>query len=212
MLALVITGCGSAQLSGHEVESGSASQGLFGFFHSRPDPVKDCKALGQWLATHGKDLTAEVERPGFIAKLEYRPAACLACMEDHDALFADSTFIRRVSPLRTTELYVLKIFVGKAGSDSLYLELSESLLPDLVEVVGTDTVPCAFMHVEAMPSMMHYRSALIGFDRPQDGKDRSVVLRDSKRQFGGDLVFGLPKGGVSHYFTALADTLTSIHS
>lgn len=208
LIGFLSLGCGPKGGVGEgEGLEGSSISSWFNSFLSRPSSVESCQALGKWLDKYGSGLVAKVERPGFEMELQYRPAACLACMENHDAVFADSTFQERVGQLKATELYVLKIYSGKSASDSSHFELSEHLAKDLVEVVGMDTFPCAFFHVEALPSLVPYRSALIGFERPQDGRVRRVIFKDTQDHFGGDLIMDLPANGLSRYAEAVPDTL-----
>jgi hypothetical protein len=212
ILLVLFTACGTGPITKEGKRPGvRPSTGFFSFFRSRTAPIQNCHELGQWLAKHDKDLVATFERPGLTGELQYRPAACLACMEKRDAAFSDSAFLKRIDQLKATELYVLRIVAGKV-SDSTQIELSENMASSFVEVVGRDTFPCSFMHVEATPSMMPYRSALIGFERAQDDKDRRVILLDSEKHLGGDLVMEFPAKGVSRYAAAVPDLTDAVHS
>jgi hypothetical protein len=171
--------------------------------------VQDCEELGEWLSEHGALLTAKEERPGLTVELQYRPAACAACAEDRDGRFEDPALRKRVMELKGAELYVLHWSVSSTAPDSLSSLWNEGLQEDLFEVVGLDTLPCAFMHMEAMPAMLPYRSALIGFDRVQDGKDRRILLRDSGKRLGGDIILEFIEGGLQRYAVDVPDSLTS---
>lgn len=166
-----------------------------------PDPIADCGELSEWLAEHPTAFHAHVERPAFTAELQYRPAACMACLEKPGATFADPWLKERVKALGTTELFVLRLSPG-TGKRELP-EITDALQMDIVEVAGTDTVPCAFLHAEPLPPGVPYRSVLLGFDRPQDASDRRVVLRDRRGELGGDLVLALPAGAATAYTQAL---------
>ena len=208
LLLVSIWGCGTARPEGALKDEAREPSWFAGLFSSRPDPIVDCKGLSGWLSANGSSLVSTVEREGFTAELQYRPAACLACLENGTAAFMDDGLRARVAELDKTELYVLRIASRMDHSDDApQLILSENLRGDLVAVMGPDTLECAFIHMEAMPSMLPYTSALIGFDRPQDGRDRRIILRDRADGFGGDLVFQF--GGLGRYTAILPDSLIS---
>lgn len=214
VLCMLFVACGHDSLLDEEIADagGTEDTGIFAWLMLPPKPVDDCRGLGKWLDKYGERFNSRVERPGFVLEASYRPAACTACMEERGSVFADSAFRQRVAQLKATEFYVLKVTVGKNEQDTLFLELSDILIADLIEVVGRDTFPCSFMHVEAVPSSLPYRSALVGFDRPQDGRDRYLVLRDREGHFGGDLNLVFPEGSMKAYLTIAPDTLTSPRS
>lgn len=210
-LPLLLTACGNgpADGGGGAVQGGFGDRGFFGWSRPAPKPLRDCAGLAKWLAGHGDGFTARVERPGLVLEASYRPAACTACMENSGAAFADSLFRMRAAELGRSELYVLKLSPGKAGRDGMAMQLDKDLAGDLVEVVGQDTFPCSFIHVEALPSLLPYGTALAGFDRPQDGRDRHLVLRDREGRLGGDLVLSFPQGRLAAYLIMAPDSVTS---
>lgn len=213
VLCMLSAACGQ-QLSpaGAAEDVADREGGFLASLMPPPRPAKDCKGLGKWLARNGGRFTSRVERPGFVLEASYRPAACTACMEAGGSTFADSAFQQRVVQLKATELYVLKVSARTDKQDTLNLEISDILMGDLIEVVGSDTFPCSFLHVEAVPSMLPYRTALVGFDRPQDGRDRHLVLHDPEGRFGGAITLTFPEGGLGAYLAIAPDTLTSPRS
>lgn len=213
-LALLVASCTDGPLGEQKVGAGhpdADGAGLFSWLRPTPKPLTDCAGLAKWLASNGDRFTAKIKRPGFEVEATYRAAACTACMEDREAAFADTAFQARVAQLRQTELYILKLTPGQEG-DSLTLDLGAQLAGSLVEVVGTDTFPCSFIHVEALPSLLPYRTALIAFDRPQDDRDRQLVLLDPASSYGGNLTFLFPQGHLRTYLALVPDTLTSPRS
>lgn len=206
LLLVSIWGCGIAQPEGALKDEAQGLSWVARMFSSRPAAIEDCSGLSAWLSRHSSLLVARVERAEFTAELQYRPAACMACLEDRTAAFMDKGFRARVAELVNTELYVLRIAPRPGFSaEAQQLVLSENLRGDLVEVVGTDTLKCAFVHVEAMPSMLPYTSVIIGFDRPQDDLDRRIILWDRAEGLGGDLTFQF--NGLGHYSAILPDSL-----
>lgn len=158
-----------------------------------PAPLTDCEEVRNWLAEHPGAFMNVQERAGFKAELHYRPAACTACLEVGDAQLTDGSFLERSRELAFSDQYVLRLYSKKGDGERP--EVNDSWTSRIVEIVGTDTVPCAFLHVETMPPGVPYRSVLLGFDRPQDEHDRRLVIRDAEGQLGGDLHFDLPTGG-----------------
>lgn len=216
MLALFIllcAGCGQTAMDGASGQDQVYMEPDAGFlgrlFRTKVKPAKDCGELGEWLAKHRQQLAAKAETPGFTLDAEYRPAVCTACLEERQALFTDRAFQKRVAELKPTELFVLKFTERPGVPDSLRLNLDDNLAADLVEVVGNDTFNCAFMHIEATPSMLPYRTVLIGFERVQDDKDRQLVLLDRSTQRGGDVKLLFQPGGMRAFAAIAPDSLTT---
>lgn len=162
-------------------------------FNLPPAPLADCEEVRNWLAEHPGAFVNVQERAGFKAELHYRPASCIACLELGDAQLTDASFLERSRELAFSDQYVLRLYL-KEG-DGKGLELNDSWTSRIVEIVGADTVPCAFLHVETMPPGVPFRSVLLGFDRAQDAQDRKLLIRDHDRVLAGDLVFTMPTGG-----------------
>lgn len=171
-----------------------------------PEPLANCTELRQWIAEHPSAFRSNVVRPRLAVELQYRPAACIACMEAPESAFSAPTTRERMDRLAGSAQYVLHFTAGSSGGELPLL--AESLRTSIVEVVGTDTLPCAFMHVETLPPGVPYASAIIGFDRPQDDLDHRVVLLDHDGALGGTIEFALPRGGASALAQALQPTST----
>lgn len=169
--------------------------------------VRDCEGLRYWMAEHSSLFRARVERSTFSAELYYRPAACVACMENQQAQFHDPGLRSRIRELGGGELYMLRFTPDEQVGDSLFDLSWDVLMDDFVEIVGSDTVPCSFLHAEAMPSMAPYRSLTLGFDRVQDGHERKLILLDRSGKFGGDVCFSFPERAVEAYMNAVPDSL-----
>ena len=198
-----IVSCGASWVGGPHVDAGiSGKSSFFDLFKSTPDPIADCAGLGEWLQDHPGTFDAQVVRSGFKVDLQYRPAACIACGEGATRAFIDPQFTTRVGELQTSEQFVLRVTrTGEAGGNAL--ELKDALVSDIVEVIGLDTIPCSFLHVEATPPNVPFRSAILGFDRPQDGADRRLVVLDRTGRWGGHIILELPPGTLQQYTAAL---------
>lgn len=208
---LLTWGCAAERPESASAIQGSESSWFANLFTARQATVRDCSGLNSWFAENNSSFVSKVERADFTVELQYRPAACSACLEDRAASFTEPGFRARVAQLDKADLYVLRVRSATGRSDDgRRLNLSEDLLKDLAEVVGPDTLECAFVHVEALPSMLPYTSALVGFDRPQDGLDRRVILRDRSDDFGGDIIFQF--SGLGRYTAILPDSLTITRS
>jgi len=174
-------------------------------FNTTPAPLADCAALRNWLTEHPGAFVSVQERSEFKAELHYRPASCTACLELGDVQLTEKSFVERNSELAHSDQYVLRLY-PKDGDGDLP-KMDETWMPSVMEIVGTDTIPCAFLHVETLPPGVPYRSVLLGFDRPQDEQDRRLVIRDTGNLFGGDLHFNLPTGGPRALAEALNPTV-----
>ena len=157
-----------------------------------PEPITDCAGVREWLAEHPRALYARVQRAQLTAELTYRPGVCTACLELPDAALVDAAVRDRMATLSNGGLYALRFAVGT--DPAAHHALRDTLQAYIVEVIGTDTLPCAFMHVETMPPGVPYSSAIIGFDRAQDRADRRIIIRDPHNAFGGDVTLALPLG------------------
>jgi hypothetical protein len=173
-------------------------------FNTTPAPLADCEALRNWLSEHPGAFVSVQERPAFKAELHYRPAPCTACLELGDVQLTEKPFVERHRELAHSDQYVLRLYPKDRGGD--LPKMDETWMPSVMEIVGTDTVPCAFLHVETLPPGVPYRSVLLGFDRAQDEQDRRLVIRDTGKLFGGDLHFNLPTGGPRALAEALNPT------
>jgi hypothetical protein len=189
-LILALSGCEADELN--EKEQADRASWFTELFTSEPDPVTDCAALREWLAGHGDVLVSRIERTGLLAELHYRPALLQACADHGDASYMDPEFQAHTGRLAHSEAYVLRLQMPGANFDEL--ELGEQWRKDIVEVIGQDTIPCAFIHAETVPHFAPYRTLLIGFDRSQDNVDRKVVLRDRENVLGGDLILKFTTG------------------
>ncbi|MFT3884715.1 MAG: hypothetical protein QM724_04585 [Flavobacteriales bacterium] len=111
----------------------------------------------------------------------------------------------RMRELSATSAYALHISTTASGRplpDETYIRTHAW------EQVGLDTVPCTFVHLEAVPGLVPYRSFLLAFGHPQDGRDRTVHIDDPEGAFGGDRVFRFPPGAFGSLQQLITDTLS----
>jgi hypothetical protein len=201
-VGLGAVGCGASAVDSAGADAPSGKSSFFDLFSFAPDPIADCAGLGEWLQDHPGAFDAHVERTGFTVDLQYRPAACTACGEGSTLTFTDPQFTTRVGELQASELFVLRV-ANRSDVTGDALELTDALVADIVEVIGRDTIPCSFLHVEATPPNVPFRSAIIGFDRPQDSADRQLVVLDRTGRLGGHIVLELAPGRLQQFTTAL---------
>lgn len=159
----------------------------------QPKPLADCAAVREWLEEHPKAFLSTVQRSTFKAELRYRPASCAACLEMPDALLADADYQQRRLELAGSDLYLLRIMPGAHPEETPRPGFNWQAR--IEEVVGGDTIPCAFVHVETLPPGIRYQNILLGFEAPQDTRDRQLIIRDPDGALGGDLIMPLPTGG-----------------
>lgn len=159
----------------------------------QPKPLADCAAVREWLEEHPKAFLSTAARPALKAELRYRPASCAACLEMPDAQLTDADYMQRRLELAGSDLYLLRIMPGEQPEE--VPQPGFDWQTRIAEVVGGDTIPCAFIHVETLPPGMRYQSILLGFDALQDMQDRQLIIRDVDDAMGGDLIMPLPTGG-----------------
>lgn len=145
--------------------------------------------------------------------LTYQPAELRACMEDlAPAPITDPDMRARVEQLRGTDLYLLRIIPAegpRTGQSAVRMAQALDDLMDqtkgarLQEVIGTDTLDCAFIHVETAPGFVTYTTLLIGFDTPQDGREREVILKGLKEGESDQLRFRFRQGVFAAYAHAV---------
>lgn len=144
-------------------------------------PALTCADYLQHVQQHFGGLMQAVERNGVRHELIYVPTAMAACRGGSS------------TPVSTAgaDQYILRFGRSRQadGMDSLHVLDGLPFEQAFVEVVGGDTVPCAFAHGEPAPTHAPFTTVVIGFDHPQDAHDRTVVLRDAQGTLGGDLVF-----------------------
>lgn len=183
-----------------------------GFFSElldiQPRPLADCDEIREWLVEHPRAFHAVTERPGFAAELQYRPAVCMACLEQPSAKLSDPEFQKRQLELAGGDIYHLRISAGKEAG--LIPRASLAWQQQIVQVLGSDTMPCAFVHVETLPPGLPYQSVVLGFDASDEPGDRSVIITDGDGTLGGDLVLNFPKGGGRALGQAIQPTETKL--
>lgn len=206
LLLIAITGLNACQAGASaDASHDQAEQGLLAALSDRvKGPLQDCAGLRAWWIEEGAGFSVERTNGQGGFQLQYRPAACAACMERQDAIaLSDAGLRSRYRELAAAETYVLQ---AALKDQEAFLASSGDLAGRIREVVGNDTVACAFAHIEATPSLMPHLNILIGFDRPQDTRERTVLV-DAP---GGGLRFTFGRELFTRYATAVGDTL-SIH-
>ncbi|MFT3886380.1 MAG: hypothetical protein QM724_13405 [Flavobacteriales bacterium] len=138
------------------------------------DPTTDCGTLLKEIQAHPKLLTARAREGGWIWELRYRPALCRACMERMDMRLGDEALQSRRADLAGTDLYVLHL---QADKPDVKPPMEQQLMAGLIQVVDADTFSAAFLHKEATSSSAPYASYLIGFDTPENGRARTIMIR-----------------------------------
>lgn len=155
-----------------------------------------CGDVLRLLAEDWNGLRAVINNAaGHRFEAEYRPHVLDACMEVRPELrLADLA-----NGLEGLDMWLLRIprMAMKDGADpgpgqAEYLNFSAQ--HDLFEVIGSDTIPCSFLHVESTPAIGPYHQILVGFDMVLDERDRILLWRDQHGSHAGDLRFELKPG------------------
>jgi hypothetical protein len=173
-------------------------------FNIPPAPLTDCGSVRGWLVEHPRAFHAVLARPHYSVEIQYRPPLCTACFELPNARLDEPGFKQRSEELAGGDSYLLRIFPGPGPETPPVASMAWQ--HRIVQVVGVDTLPCAFVHVETLPPGVKHQNLLLGFDTGSLQEDRSVIIKDSDGTLGGDLVLTLPKGGTRALAQALHPT------
>lgn len=210
VFALVIfLGCGGLESeTGTEATENVAEQTFFSRLFSgmvTQTELEDCPGLMDWLRLNPTVLTEKFVGNGFTIVLELQLAECLACKDLPKAKFIDSNFIKQLADHTGTTAYVMRVVRNsddKGRSFDPFVKLTER---NVMQVIGSDSIPCAFLHFEASPAMAPHRTALLGFETASGTFARQVLIRDTTGELGGDISFHYSEQG----FTRLEKVLSS---
>ncbi|MEO8589947.1 MAG: hypothetical protein ABI432_11290 [Flavobacteriales bacterium] len=180
--------------------------------------ITGCADLEMLVAREFNGFMASSSSAQHAFLLEYRPAMLQLCITSGSPSDLKApAFIAEMERSRATDMYVMKVprtdeGNEKAVDEEFLLYLSNAAVKDLVEVVGEDTVECAFVHLETTPAIGPYHHMILGFDSPQDGKQRKIVWHDGSGLLGKDLVFEFKAGSFDQYEKILAQALMNSSS
>ncbi len=148
-------------------------------------------------------LRANVDEGGYSFELSYVPKEVAACRKsgDNGASVMDAS--ARAIDAGAADQYVLRI-TSKAGGpvgDAIDLEqlLGIGVQKRIHAIVGRDSLPCAFAHVESGPGHSPVTSVLIGFDAPQNSADRRIVIRETDAMESRKVTLAFPVGMFARY-------------
>lgn len=159
--------------------------------------IDDCEDLRDWLADEGRQLRSTVEADGGTWVLTYAPMAARYCLADADAYGSveepTATILDRG---RRSAMYILEV---RPGQDAAWTDDPLPTGSVVAEVLGTDTLPCALLHREPLPPSTGFKRYLLGFDRPEDARDRSVVIHRGAAGASAPIVIRLRPGAVQAF-------------
>lgn len=199
---IALTGCSEAGVTRIEALSSQSYQ-LFSAETLETESYT-CVDLGRFVANALGGLSAEVKGPhGVGIQLQYRPALLRACMGNSEALVND--VIRGMAP-EAMDTWMIKVPRMILGTDSTtssafmeYLFRSSGAARDIVLVVGSDTIPCGFVHLESTPALSQFHQLLIGFDVAEDERQRQVIWTGPHDLMGDPIHFVFREGVFAHY-------------
>lgn len=155
-----------------------------------------CGDLLRFLAEDWNGLRSEVvDAHGQRIEAEYRPRVLHACMEAQpELLLADL-----VEGPEGLDMWLLRMprsgmMDGADPGPDLSPYLASSAQHDLFEIIGNDTIPCAFWHLESTPSVGPHHQLLVGFDVALDERDRFLLWKGRPDSHSEDLRFRLKPG------------------
>jgi len=185
---LVFSRCNSENRRMTAVQVDDISPSQFRELRTVPPPT-GCKELKGWLTSHRSFLTGTVIRSSRRWEVQYRPALLSACRNYPEGKFSDTDLRREVEESVLSTTYALHLTNDKQNDRDDEVFWNEELGKDIVEVLGGDTLPCAFIHLEPGPGFLKYRTAMIGFDHGQLPVKRQIIINDPLDRFGGAISF-----------------------
>ncbi len=132
--------------------------------------------------------TRAVSQKGIRWELEFRPAVCQLCRETPHADLSDTIYMHDLDKRRQSSTYVLRAFHG-TKSNGTATQLSSIKNNDIQLIANGDSSSCSFIHVENLPEMVPYESALLAFPQEEHTSRHIVLIRDRENTLGGDLTF-----------------------
>lgn len=200
MYAVLFVGC-SGGISTEEVGRPSPASPQVELAGAYPTT---CAELGHFVAKELGGLSTEAYGPeGVGISLQYRPALLRSCMVDKEAALS---YVIKGMETGAMDSWVVKVPRTIPGTDSTtssafleYLFRSSGAKQDIVLVVGTDTVPCGFLHLESNPSMSRYHHLLIGFDVAEDHRQRQMIWTGPDDLMGAPIHFKFREGVFARY-------------
>lgn len=191
MLSGSLTGCFD-----HTAQSllpnGSDGRSLVHLFNEDTKEPLTCKEVLETYRKNRSSYTAVITRNGVRWELEYHPEVCRSCLGLPDRVLLDS--LQKISPIHheNSSSYVLRAYATEKNSarSGTIARISHGLI---TEIIGRDTIPCAFLHLETLPAEAPFHSAIVGFlHNEQLPGERRVAIRDDEHIWGGDLLFSFP--------------------
>jgi hypothetical protein len=202
MVVMLLVGCtANSGRATREAERGLAWPGAWTTWFGERKCV-DCKELLDWMREYPEAMTVKASRAERTVEVRYVPALAAACAEQPEAVFTDVGLQGRAAQLSGGDQYVLR-FRSKAGRTEDVLGLVQA---EVMEVVGGDTLPCAFLHEEPAPPVVPWRTVVLGFGHHQDASDRTLVLLDKSGKLGGPWTFRFPEGSFSQFKDMTTET------
>lgn len=165
-----------------------------------PNPDLSCSELKDACATELQELSVKKLHGGYEWTLIYLPKELEACRSGMDgALVVDA--LRTTSEMNSTDQYVLQINALADGGDfDLNSFLQYGIERRIRAVIGRDTVPCGFAHVESGPANSPLIRVIMGFDVLPNSADRTILISGEENSVNsGVLVLDYPHGLFEQY-------------
>ncbi|MBP6390577.1 MAG: hypothetical protein KA352_06765 [Flavobacteriales bacterium] len=161
--------------------------------------IEDCADLREWMEGDGARLSCRSRNNSFEVRLRYIPSPVRYCMAPLDVFDeGEASAASAIAKGQVTTQYILELqpLAASAFETPQPLRFTEA---DIVEVLGTDTVPCAFVQHEPRVPSMPFQRSILGFDHPESPMDRKIVIRDRDGRHGGDILLRFDPGVFKTY-------------
>lgn len=164
--------------------------------------LDDCADVREWMADHRNMFEQVSGKNGVKLSLRRVPAICAVCQDnDWSSSLEDPALLKLLAARRGTDAFILTLNVlaqaGTAADSLLFDDLrNEACGTRWFEIAGRDTVPCAFIHVEATGDMVPGAIVLLGFDHQDDVDARTVLLMPKDNGAGPEFIFKFSKAAI----------------
>lgn len=167
----VLASCSGAEGSARNEHGAKNDPSLSNQAASPPEKFTTCRELLTWREKNESEFHVTKATGDWRMDVEYRSPYCIACAEQPDAALTDDDIVQRLGELDSTYQLVLR---AMTAIDSNYFD-AEVLRTACSIRTLQDTIPCVFAHREMVPTMVPYRTYLLGFEGPK-WSDDVVIL------------------------------------
>lgn len=177
-VVVINSACGGADHEESGTKPGSTQEHLrTAEREERMVRVLDCSSLPDYLGAVGSGLRSDVDVFGHTWQLRFRTPEEILCGEIAAGITVPGELARtRLNELRSLDQFVVTFTTST--EDAVANALSSGV-PDeahFVEIVGNDSLPCRFAHLEALGKGPWRSKLLLAFERDTTAAQRRIII------------------------------------